>query len=169
VARVTSRQARPILVFPAEEAWTLAEHHAEPRLMTRSFVAGQPAGEPGVDFATITLMRGIWEADFDRVQRLFGQKLGAECAEPQASQWFDTMDPIPRRLIVWTCPSADPPFAILQLLIQGPDDLFSVELYSRSGLPAEGLLVRWAEWLKEIALCDRGAGGAPCPPGNWDE
>ena len=167
--RVPGRAESPALVFPAQEVWSRIETHADERVVTRTYQPALPAGTPGIDFATVTTLRGIWHADLSRAQHLFGQRLSAECPGVRASLWLADSSGLGRRLVAWKCEQGDPPFAVLQLLLQGRDDLFSIELYARSGVPGEGLLVRWAEWLKQVTLCDRGPGAPPCPDGNGDQ
>jgi len=185
-ARVPGREQRPVLAFPAAEGWTLQEKNAGEKVVTRTFQparpgaapdepgaspgepgasTGEPGASPGFDMATATVMRGIWNADLEKAQHVYGRKLSAECEGVRATLWLADSGGQGRRLVLWKCEQAQPPFAALQLLLQGRDDLFSVELYSRSGIPADGVLVRWAEWLKDVRLCER---GQACPEGLWD-
>ena len=171
-ARVPGREQRPVLAFPAAEGWTLQEKNAGEKVVTRTFQParpgaspGEPGASPGFDMATATVMRGIWNADLEKAQHVYGRKLSAECEGVRATLWLADSGGQGRRLVLWKCEQAQPPFAALQLLLQGRDDLFSVELYSRSGIPADGVLVRWAEWLKDVRLCER---GQACPEGLWD-
>ncbi len=162
VQRVEGRDERLVLAFPQAESWSFLERHADAQVATRSFVR-QDSLAPGFDFATASTMRNLWNADLEKVQHLFGHKLSAECPDVRARLWLaDSLGG--RRVVEYACPGAKPPFTVLQLLKQGRDDLFTVELYSRRGLAAAGQLVRWAEWLKEIQLCRTEKGGQPpCP------
>ncbi|MFA7330731.1 MAG: hypothetical protein WC326_06615 [Candidatus Delongbacteria bacterium] len=168
VRRVPGREERPRLQFPAAEAWSLVETQADPGVETRSFVPARPLGEPPVDLATVTVLHDLWNADLARTQHLFGRQLSTDCPGVRATLLRQDTTDVRRRLVLWTCPDADPPFSSLQLLLQGRDDLFSVELFSRSGLLSDGLQVRWSDWLWNAGLCLHKGQGEPCPPDNWD-
>jgi len=167
VERVPGRDEIPVLTFPAAEGWRRVDQHADEHMLSRSFAPDSAAGEPAIDFATVTQMRGIWDADLEKAQHVFGRKLSLDCPDLRARLWFADSSSTRRRLVAWTCPGAEPPFAALQLFVQGRDDLFSIELYSRRGMPGEGQLVRWAEWLKDLRLAERRP-GAPVPAGDWE-
>ena len=168
VARVPGREEKPRVVFPEEEGWFLVERQADARVATSTFQATAPRGTPPVDLATVTILRDIWNADLEKAQHQFGRQLSAECEGVRARLLRQDSTHVRRRLVHWSCEGGEHPFTALQLLLQGRDDVFSVELFSREGLLSEGLLVRWSDWLWEVEPClDKGA-GKPCPPDNWD-
>jgi len=168
VARVPGRDEKPRVVFPEEEGWFLLERQADARVATATFQATAPRGQPPVDLATVTVLRDIWNADLEKAQHQFGRQLSAECEGVRAHLLRQDSTHVRRRLVHWSCESGEHPFTALQLLLQGRDDLFSVEVFSREGLLSEGLLVRWGDWLWDVGPClDKGA-GPPCPPDNWD-
>ncbi len=168
VARVPGREEKPRVVFPEEEGWFLLDRQADARVSTATFQATAPRGNPPVDLATVTILRDIWNADLEKAQHQFGRQLSAECEGVRARLLRQDSTAFRRRLVHWSCEQGEHPFTALQLLLQGRDDLFSVELFSRQGLLSEGLLVRWSDWLWEVEPClDKGA-GIPCPPDNWD-
>lgn len=162
VRRVEGRDEILPLAFPQEEAWHFVERHADSHVATRTYLRQDSLG-PGFDFATASTMRDLWDADLEKVQHLFGRKLSGECPDVRARLWL--ADSLGRRRVVeYACPGAQPPFTVLQLLLQGRDDLFTVELYNRRSLATQGQLVRWTEWLKEIRPCRTEQGGQnPCP------
>jgi len=162
--RVENRDEKPVFRFPEDEPWRFLERQADAHVVTRSYAREDSLAGPGFDFATVTTMRDLWNADLERVQHLFGRKLSSDCPDVRARLWMADSLIAPRRLVLYTCAGAQPPFSVLQLLLQGRDDLFTVELYSRHGMATEGQVVRWAEWLKEIHLCRTEKGGQdPCP------
>lgn len=161
--RVAGRDERLLVSFPETEAWHDLGNQADAHVFTRSYARTDSLTGPGFDFATVSTMRDLWNADLEQVQHLFGRKLSAECPDVRAKLWMaDSL--AGRRLVLYTCAGAQPPFTVLQLLQQGRDDLFTVELYSRQGMATEGQVVRWTEWLKDITLCRTEKGGQPpCP------
>lgn len=168
VARVPGRDEKPRVVFPEEEGWFLVERQADARVATATFQAAAPRGHPPVDLATVTVLRDIWNADLEKAQHQFGRQLSAECEGVRARLLRQDSTTVRRRLVHWDCGTGEHPFTAIQLLLQGRDDLFSVELFSRDGQLSDGLLVRWSDWLWEVEPCLDPGQGTPCPPDNWD-
>lgn len=168
VRRVPGREERPLIRFPADEGWNLLESQSGKGVETRSYSPATSPSGPGVDLATITILHDLWNANLEKAQHLFGKQLSADCEGVRARLLRADSTAVPKRLLLWTCESAQPPFSALQLLMQGRDDLFSVELFSQGGILSEGQQVRWADWLWEIDTCLRKGTGVPCPPDNWD-
>lgn len=166
--RVPDRDERPSLVFPGEEAWSLVEIQADKGVETRTFAPARPQGQIPVDLATVTILHDLWDADLERAQHQFGRQLSADCEGVRARLLKADSTGLRRRLVYWSCEKGPAPFSALQLILQGRDNLYSVELFCQGGLLSEGLQVRWMDWLWEIEPCLRKGEGEPCPPENWD-
>jgi hypothetical protein len=164
IQRVPDRRERIDLVFPAEEGWTQTGHHAENLVETRSFA---PAGaEAGFGQATVTVFHDLWNVNLDEARSQFEEQLAGTCPPLEGQLWFEDEANPPRRLLRYGCSeSADGAWTVLLLLLQGRDNFYMVEL-SQGGLLPEGLLVRWAEFLKQVRPCLLDGRYDPCPEGG---
>ncbi len=167
IQRVPDRKERIEISLPAEQGWQQTDFTAEDGIETRSFEPADTSLTGGVDLATVTILHGLWNASMEKMQHAFGKTLTSECATINASLWFESRDGLPMRLVVYRCEESELPFSALQCLIQGQDNFYAVDLYASTSLLPEGQLVRWAEFLKTIRLCDLLDPDSPCQTGIW--
>jgi len=183
VRRVTARHERIDLVWPENQCWTQVEHEAENFVESRRFERDNPGGEAGFEIAVITVYHDLWDADMDEARRLFTRRWSEDCPGLGSESWFEEQEPRPRVVLVHRCAEEDEPAAaaddvrieggtaggtVLQLLLQGRDHFFMVELFSTGGFPPQGVLVRWVEFLKDVQPCIFEDPERPCPDLIWN-
>lgn len=165
--RVEDRRERIDLQFPPEQQWAQVDHQARGGVESRVFETAERKLTGGLDLATITIIHHTWDANLDMMQKMFRQQIFAECIGIEGDVWHASEDSPRSRVVVYTCEESTPPFSALQLLMQGQDHFFCVELYSTDELLPEGQLVRWAEFLKGIRPCLLDDPENLCPSTIW--
>lgn len=169
VRRVPDRRERIDLVFPAGEGWTQVSHAAEDGIETRGFVAEDLAGGGVLREASVTVLHGLWDVDLEKAQHRFGHQMSGDCEGVHARLWSDDPGPPARRIVLYTCgEEGAEEWTALQLLLQGPDNFYAVEVATDSGRPKDGQLVRWAEIFRDVSPCLLDGDRVPCPEdGIW--
>jgi hypothetical protein len=165
VRRVPDRHERIDLVFSPAEEWHELSHETNAYVETRRFISDAPTGDPAMAEATVTIFHDLWDFDMEQAQHLFGKQISADCEGLKAQLLFEDANP-PRRLLHYRCES-ESPFSMLQLMLQGRDHFFTVELLANDGLMPEGQALVWVEWLKAIRPCTFEDPEKPCPDGIW--
>ena len=165
VRRVPDRHERIDLVFPAEEEWRQVSHESNNYVETRRFESDRPFGDPPAGEANITVFHDLWDFDMERAQHMFAQQVAEDCDGLKAQLIFEDVNPS-RRLLQYTC-DGEAPFSMLQLMLQGRDHFFTVEIIADAGLMPEGESLRWIEFLKDVQPCIFEDPANPCPNQIW--
>ena len=161
--RVPDRSERIDIVWPQDQGWVETGRETQDRVQTISFVS---SGE--FSNADVTVFYGMWDANHDKARQLFVSKVRQECDSLFVRPWFETQDELARTIQVYECHS-DQPYGLVQLLLQGLDNFYAVELYHPQGLIDEGQLLPWIEFFKEVDLCYQGSKQKPCRSELWPE
>lgn len=171
VQRVPDRRERIDLVFPAEENWVELSRGTNPDTRVELIELGRTPDELDrwADHAEVFVFHSSWRTDLAAARETFLAALVQDCPGATARDWLREDLDAPRRLVVYTCPEAGTSGtrAVVQLLLQGADNFYAVNLYLSGSEPSEGILVKWIERLKEVRACVFGGRLVPCPEGLW--
>ena len=171
VQRVPGREERIDLVFPAEEKWVEQQRETNPETRVELIELRRTPDELDrwADHAEVVVFHSGWNTSISRVQDAFLAALKADCPATSAKDWLREDLDAPRRITVYTCPEAGPSGtrAVVQLMLQGSDNFYGVNIYLSGETPSEGILVKWVEFLKTIRPCVFGGRLVPCPEGLW--
>lgn len=169
VQRVPDRRERIDLVFPPGEEWVQVDHEAADRVETRTFEARRPSGDPALRVATLTVFHDLWDVDLEQAQHQFGRQAAQDCEGLRATLWSGGEDGADRRIVFYGCgDEGQEHWVALQLLLQGRDNFYALEVSCPDGRPLEGTLVRWTEFLKDVEPCLLDDERDPCPDnGIW--
>lgn len=171
VQRVAGREERIDLVFPAGEKWVELQRETNPATRVELIELRRTPDELDrwADHAEVVVFHSGWNTAIGKVQEAFLAALKADCPGTTARDWLREDLDAPRRVTVYTCPEAGPSGtrAVVQLMLQGSDNFYGVNIYLSGDTPSEGILVKWVEFLKTIRPCVFGARLVPCPEGLW--
>jgi hypothetical protein len=166
VDRVAVRTERIDIIFPEAENWNEVERDGSGKVEVHSFEADQELDDLPFEFASVTVFHDIWDADIDEALKIFHKRISIDCENINKEIWFSDDGELKRRIVMYQCVDAGGEYSAMQLLLQGIDNFYAIELYNESGLVEHGKLVRWTEFLKNIKPCflDR---DPHCPNGIW--
>ncbi len=162
-SRVPDRSERIDIVWPSDQGWTETGRETQDHVQTISFVS-----ETEFSHADITTFYGMWDADYDKARRLFVGKVRQECDSLHVQPWVQTNEGVRRTIQVYECHS-DQPYCLIQLLLQGVDNFYAVEVYHPRGIAHEGQLLPWIELFKDVNPCYQGGENSPCNSEIWPE
>jgi hypothetical protein len=171
VQRVPDRKERIDLVLPAGENWRELSRQTNPDTRVELIELQRTPDEQDrwADHAEVFVFHSSWRTDLGKAQDTFLKALELDCPGATARDWLREDLDAPRRVTVYTCPEAggSGTRAVVQLLLQGSDNFYAVNIYLSGEAPSEGILVKWVERLKEIRPCVFGGRLVPCPEGLW--
>ncbi|MCA9783256.1 MAG: hypothetical protein KDC10_07815 [Calditrichaeota bacterium] len=172
VRRVPDRIERIDLAFPETEGWTVVNRDANQDTHVELIELGRTQDELDrwADAAEVFVFHSSWRTDISRARAHFLDTLREQCPGASATDWLREDLDAPRRITVYDCPSDNPvdTRAVVQLMLQGMDNFYSVNIYLSGSEPSQGILIKWVEFLKEVRPCVFGGRVLPCQDGLWD-
>ncbi len=171
VQRVPDRSERIDFVLDPRENWELLNHESHPGepIEVIEFGRAVDAYDNHTESVELFVFHNSWRTDLDAAEGVFFQALEASCPGTQRKHWLREDLDTPRRVTVFRKPAGSEceNSAIVQLLLQGADNFYSVNLYLAGEVP-DGLIVKWVHRLQEVQPCIFDHRRRPCPEGIWD-